>query len=110
MISGAVIDYNKYSTVEEILSQYDISEVVCRDCKGADSLARQYCEQYSIECKVFPAYWNLYGRAAGPIRNKAVIEYVGDDTVVIAFDASGKGTASTIGMAKKRGLKIVIVD
>lgn len=70
MISGAVIDYNKYSTVEEILSQYDISEVVCRDCKGADPLARQYCEQYSIECKVFPAYWNLYGRAAGPMRNK----------------------------------------
>lgn len=34
-----------------------------------------------------------------------MIEYVGDDTVVIAFDASGKGTASTIGMAKKRGLK-----
>ena len=39
-----------------------------------------------------------------------MIEYVGDDTVVIAFDASGKGTASTIGMAKKRGLKIVIVE
>lgn len=39
-----------------------------------------------------------------------MIEYVGDDTVVIAFDASGKGTASTIGMTKKRGLKIVIVD
>lgn len=102
--------YDKYSTIENVLSQYDISEVVCGDSKGADLLAREYCDKYNIECKVFDAYWNLYGRAAGPIRNGHMVKYVNDDAIVIAFDSSGKGTQSTVNIAKKRGLKVIVID
>lgn len=102
--------YSNSSTVASVLDEYDITEVICGDCKGADSLARTYCIKNSIKCTVFKAEWDLYGKAAGPIRNKKMVQYVNDDAVVIAFDSSGRGTTSTVNMAKKRGLKVIIID
>jgi hypothetical protein len=53
-----------------------------------------------------PADWKTHGRAAGPIRNRAMAEYA---DALIAIYRKGKltpGTRNMISEARKRGLKI----
>ena len=56
---------------------------------------------------IFRPDWDRYGKAAGIIRNKDIVE---NSNMVIAFwDGKSKGTASSIELAKKmdKNLKIV---
>lgn len=84
-------------------------EIVSGHCEGADMLGELYAEKHGIVCKVFPAEWNKYGRAAGPIRNSQMIEYASESTIpiVVAFvSPRTKGTIDTVNKATKRGFSI----
>jgi hypothetical protein len=54
------------------------------DSMGADTLADRWARKRGIAVWLFPADWERYGRAAGPIRNEAMIER-GRPDLVIAF-------------------------
>lgn len=51
----------------------------------------------------FPADWERNGRAAGPIRNRQMLD--GKPDLVIAFPG-GKGTADMVAEAKRRGIAV----
>jgi len=56
----------------------------------------------------FPAHWDEYGRAAGPIRNRQMLDKGWADAVVafhLNLDES-KGTADMVREARKRGLPV----
>jgi predicted Rossmann fold nucleotide-binding protein DprA/Smf involved in DNA uptake len=75
--------------------------------KGVDTLARISADKYGIPIKEFPADWNKYGRAAGPIRNKQLVQ---SSDAVLAFVApTSKGTRNTISLAQERGLPVHVV-
>lgn len=75
---------------------------------GTDSLAKRYAKEKKLKYEEYPADWKKYGKAAGPIRNKAMSE-VGD--VLIAFwNGKSKGTKNMIETAKKRGLPTRVVN
>jgi len=85
------------------------------DCRGADKLAGEVAEELNFQLSVAPANWKLYGRAAGPIRNKEMVTQAkkfqesGISTIVLAFHDSlhlSKGTKSCVEMAIKAGLTI----
>ena len=61
----------------QILSEDDAYEVeiVVGDAWGVDKVIRDWCKLNGIKHKVFYADWNGFGRAAGPIRNKEMIDY-----------------------------------
>jgi len=44
------------------------------DARGADAIMIDYCKERDIEYDVTKAEWEKHGKAAGPIRNKAMIE------------------------------------
>ena len=67
----------------------------------------QWAKEIDIPCWGFPADWNSYGKAAGPIRNKQMLDE-GKPDVVIAFPG-GTGTANMIMQATKAGVKVVKV-
>jgi len=73
------------------------SVIIEGEAKGADKLARYAAEECGYEddrILKFPADWDKYGRAAGPIRNKQMLTE-GEPTHVIAFSddlANSKGT------------------
>lgn len=48
--------------------------VVVGDCSGVDQLVRDECNKQGVPCEVFEALWGLHGRAAGPIRNQAMVD------------------------------------
>ncbi len=109
--------FNDYDTLESlvdsVLAEKSLSnneiEIISGHCEGADMLGELYAKKHGIVCKVFPAEWTKYGRAAGPIRNSQMIEYASESTIpiVVAFvSPRTKGTTDTVNKATKRGFSI----
>lgn len=67
--------------------------VIHGDAPGADRLAGRLAKQWGAEVIAEPADWNLYGRAAGPIRNQKMLDDHEPD-VVYAFRSGGKSTGT----------------
>jgi len=79
---------------------------------GADTLAALYAKQLGFEIDEYPANWGKYHRAAGPIRNKQMLEE-GQPDVVLAFHediAESKGTRDMCIQAKKAGIPVKILS
>jgi YspA, cpYpsA-related SLOG family len=72
---------------------------------GADRLAREFGQQRGITVETFPADWQKHGRAAGPIRNKRMLED-GKPDLVVAFPG-GRGTANMVGQARAAGVRVI---
>jgi hypothetical protein len=75
---------------------------------GADALARRFAEQYRIPVETFPADWARHGRAAGPIRNRQMLDE-GRPDLVVAFPG-GPGTANLVKQARAAGVPVVEVE
>ena len=109
--------FNDYDTLETLvdsviaekgLNNNEI-EIISGHCDGADTLGELYAKNHNIACKLFPAEWNKYGRAAGPIRNTQMIEHASKskNPIVVAFlSPRTKGTLDTVKKATKRGFTI----
>ena len=73
--------------------------------RGADTYARNWAETHNIRCLSFPADWKRNGKAAGPIRNRQMLD-VGQPDLVIAFPG-GRGTADMVTQAMKNNVRVV---
>ena len=98
-------------SLSKILCQYKDIELISGHAKGADTFAEQYAIQHKVPISVFKPDWKKYGRAAGPIRNKEMLDYaLVNNPVVIAFwDGNSKGTANMINQAKKAGAECHVI-
>ncbi len=86
----------------------NITRLVSGGASGADTLAQRYSMVYNIPIKVFYPDWKTYGKAAGPIRNKLIVQ--ASDFVVAFWDHVSRGTLSSINLAKSFGKPIHIID
>jgi hypothetical protein len=84
-----------------------VTMVVSGGAKGADSLAESWADKCGIPTKVFKPDWQKYGRGAGMIRNKDIIENC--DECVAFWDGKSKGTENSISLCKKLNKKLTIV-
>lgn len=50
--------------------------VIQGGARGADHLTYQACIELEIACLTVPAKWSTHHRAAGPIRNSKMLEYL----------------------------------
>lgn len=75
---------------------------------GADAMARFYANQriLTIFLQTYRAEWEIYGRAAGPLRNQKMLEKNPDIAWVIAFPG-GRGTANMVEQARERGFNVI---
>ena len=71
-----------FEMMEAVLKMYKIAVIVSGGAKGADALAKKYAEENNILYREFLPNWEKYGRAAGPIRNKEIVD---NADMVIAF-------------------------
>ena len=55
--------------------------------------------------KIFKADWNKYGRSAGPIRNKEMLDYA--DHVIAFYDGISKGTGNLLDNTTKHNVFII---
>jgi len=100
-------NFNDYKLLSETLDIInDIDLIVSGGAKGADSLAEEYAFNNNIDTLVFKPDWKKYGRGAGIIRNKTIIE--NSDIVVAFWDSKSRGTKNSIDTARKLGKKVII--
>lgn len=93
--------------VDDFRDTHDITEIVSGHALGADSLGEAYANFYGIKLTIFKADWDTYGRAAGPIRNKQMIDYA--DAIIVFWDGKSRGTKNDIDLAKEKGIILKIV-
>lgn len=70
-------------------SGFRITEVVSGVAHGVDKLGERWAQAHKIPVKQFPAQWNKYGNAAGPIRNREMAEYA--DALIAVWDGQSRG-------------------
>ena len=73
---------------------FNVTEVVCGMATGIDRLGEQWAIANGITVKEMPADWNRHGRAAGPIRNRAMAKYA--DAAVIIWDGKSRGSRNMV--------------
>ena len=100
------------------LQDWGYDTVIEGEARGADTIAREIAEELGMQvlnrdCNTrgFPAQWTKYGKSAGPIRNREMLDRKPD--LVLAFHADlskSRGTADTVREAKRRGIETIIED
>lgn len=115
-------NYNDYErlqafvdeTIQNIKHKYQTVTIISGMARGADMLGMQYAIQNEYKLLKFPAKWNTYGKQAGYIRNKQMLEYLKaspDNCMVIAFwDGLSHGTKHIIDNAKTMNIPCIIVS
>lgn len=102
-------DYADYDRVCEeldaIADARSVTKLAHGGSRGADSLAGAWARSRGVEEVVFPAQWNTFGKSAGMIRNRDMLDGAMPD-LVVAFPG-GKGTEGCVREARKRGIFVV---
>lgn len=68
--------------------------IISGGAKGTDLLAQRYAQEHNIPINVFSPDWKQFGRAAGIIRNRDIIESC--DICFAFWDGASRGTKHDI--------------
>ena len=108
--SRTYTDYKAFSeALDGVLTDIPKNEITILSghCKVVDAMAERYAAEHKINLRVYPAEWSIYGRAAGPVRNRRMVENC--DLVIAFWDGSSKGTRSLIDYAIKQGREVIVI-
>jgi len=95
-----------FAALDRFHAEQPISLLIHGAARGADTLAGAWAKSRSVPVAAFPADWTKHGRAAGPIRNRQMLDE-GRPDAVIAFPG-GTGTANMKSQARAQGAKVFI--
>lgn len=65
--------------------------IISGGAEGADKLAKRFATENNYTFIEYPAQWNMYGKAAGPMRNQKIVD---EATHMIAFPLDAPGTGA----------------
>ena len=79
-------------------------------CKGADIVAGRIARELDLEVKEYPARWDIYGYAAGPIRNRFMVEDADPELILVFHDdlKSSKGSKDMANLGKMMGIPVIL--
>lgn len=106
--------FHDYSLVKEkclkILSnkmkEYEI-HIICGCARGADTMGKQFAEEFGLKVLEYPADWEKYGKSAGYRRNREMAKVA--DALIAFWDGESRGTKHMIDLAKEYGLPTRII-
>lgn len=101
-------DYTDTKKVCQILDEHVTKDdvIIQGGCSGADDLAYAWCKLAGVHCATMEPLWGHHGKAAGPLRNKALLSLKPDK--VIAFPG-GAGTNDCLKQAEGLGIRTILV-
>jgi len=88
--------------------RHEITGVLCGMAKGADTHGKAWANANKIPVSKWPANWDAYGNAAGPIRNQQMVDRA--DALIAVWDGKSSGTADVIAKAKAKGLRVHVFN
>ena len=102
--------FENYEQLEAIIN--DLSnkptEIISGGATGADALAERYATENGIKLTIIHPEWEVFGKFAGPARNKLIIE--ASQQVIAMWDGKSKGTKNSIDQAKAQGKPTKVVN
>ncbi|WP_338733464.1 DUF2493 domain-containing protein [Mangrovimonas cancribranchiae] len=102
--------YANYENLKRVcdlqLRQLDEVEIISGGARGADRLAIRYAEENQLKLTIVKPDWKTFGKAAGFVRNAAMIEFA--DLVIVFWDGKSTGTKHAIALARLRKIKVII--
>lgn len=106
-------DFGDYELLKEkcdyYLSNLDKCNIVIVSgaARGADKLGEKYAKERGYRIDSHPADWNTYGKAAGYIRNKEMVDIA--SAAICFWDGESKGTKHTIDLCREKGIPVKVV-
>jgi len=105
-------EWKDFVFMERILSRFWLhaSVIIHGDARGADKMAANWAKSRGIRPEPYPADWDRYHRAAGPIRNRQMLKEGKPDVVVAFHDdiEKSKGTRDMINVAAEAGIQVFL--
>ncbi len=101
---------NKKAIFNELKDFPKNTVIIHGAARGADSIAGTVAKELGFEVEVYPADWNKFGKAAGIIRNKQMLEAKPD--LVLAFHPDldkSKGTKNMVQISRKAGVETKLI-
>jgi YspA, cpYpsA-related SLOG family len=97
-----------------LLAEADVARgeviVVEGEARGADKIGAHVARTLGIEVEEYPANWDKFGRAAGPIRNQQMLDSGLDHAIAChSFLENSKGTADMVRRLDKAGIPVELV-
>jgi hypothetical protein len=103
------LDYKKVKQVLDAAHKAEpIKMLIHGGARGADTMAGVWAEETGVQIWVFEAEWGKYGKRAGYLRNKKMLDTSKPD-LVIAFPG-GRGTEMMVDIAQKARVRTVVID
>lgn len=89
----------------------DVLEIIDGHARGADQMAHSWGDKNRITVHCFPAKWQIYGAAAGPIRNSEMLKKAKPDLVVGFHNniEESQGTKDMLTKALKAGVRVRLI-
>ncbi len=104
-------DWKDYDAIYRIVQRLQPLCIIEGGGSGADAKAMDVAACLGIPRTTVSAEWNIYGRAAGPIRNQKMIDMHPD--LVVAFHSDitkSAGTMDTLCRAEDNGIPYALVE
>lgn len=86
----------------------EVDLIISGGASGPDRVAIDWAKSHGCKSIVCPANWEKYGRSAGMIRNRDMVEMC--DVCLGFWDGKSRGTEFTLESARKLDKKTFIVD
>jgi SLOG family YspA-like protein len=106
-------NWTNAETILTALSRFANQEitVIHGNASGADRMSALIASKLGFKVIAFTPDWNLYGRSAGPIRNRKML-VEGKPDLVLAFHndlEKSKGTKNMVNQARRKGVKVEVI-
>ena len=99
--------FSNYDLLKKTLDEIaGIKIIISGGAAGADTLAEQWAKENNVETVIYKPDWAKYGRGAGIVRNRLIIEDC--DNCIAFWDGVSKGTQNSIEMCKKLNRNITV--
>jgi len=82
--------------------------IICGCARGADELGKIFALENNIPIEYFPAGWEKYGGAAGPIRNTQMA--IKSEALIALWDGESRGTLNMITTMKAMKKKVFVYE
>lgn len=105
-------DWSNAVLLRHVLNGFKPARIGVGDCPtGADPLALAWAEDNAYAWQRYEADWDTRGKAAGPFRNREMLELERPE-LVIAFKLGlvSKGTDDCIRAANERGIQVLLIQ
>jgi hypothetical protein len=97
-----------FKVLTNTVNGFSVNQIISGGARGPDSVAIAWAKYHYEPYKVYPANWTTYGKSAGIIRNKKMVDEC--DVCIAFWDGKSRGTEFTLDYAKKLDKKTYVVD